>query len=250
MSFRSNTPVKNLITTPGRNQEHSWMHTQRLSRRKWKTMTTSPVWTTFWASYPPRLHRPPAILRYQNMEPILQRVGLGNCNVNSGPEICSMNKIPCILTTLLSMYRTTANSECHVDSRFVHDLTSPTSTNWQDLTVVVAISLSIPGELILALDGRFFYPARITSFNKNSNKYKVNIAPQLGGMYSSKSWESHIIHLLDWVCHRPCKVHCAEKILYTLWERISEMSGKNACIQHLNRFAFLKAWTDSSIRWL
>ncbi|GJJ78153.1 hypothetical protein EMPS_10512 [Entomortierella parvispora] len=44
-------------------------------------------------------------------------------------------------------------SECHVDS-----------------------SLSIPGELILALDGRLYYPARITSFNKSSNKYKIEFA--------------------------------------------------------------------------
>ncbi|KAG0197224.1 hypothetical protein BGX28_009260 [Mortierella sp. GBA30] len=37
-------------------------------------------------------------------------------------------------------------------------------------------SLTIPGELILALADRFYYPARIASFNNKSNKYKVEYA--------------------------------------------------------------------------
>ncbi|KAG0047528.1 hypothetical protein BGZ83_007430 [Gryganskiella cystojenkinii] len=36
--------------------------------------------------------------------------------------------------------------------------------------------LSIPGELVLATDGRAYFPARLISFNQNSNKYKVEYA--------------------------------------------------------------------------
>ncbi|KAF9954166.1 autophagy protein 17 [Mortierella alpina] len=45
-----------------------------------------------------------------------------------------------------------------------------------DTTYMPDSSLTIPGELILALSERFYYPARIVRFNEKSNKYKVELA--------------------------------------------------------------------------
>ncbi|KAF8931740.1 autophagy protein 17 [Dissophora ornata] len=38
------------------------------------------------------------------------------------------------------------------------------------------ISLTIPGELVLAISDRFYYPGRVMTFNNKTNKYKVDYA--------------------------------------------------------------------------
>ncbi|KAK3814484.1 MAG: hypothetical protein J3Q66DRAFT_38352 [Benniella sp.] len=45
-----------------------------------------------------------------------------------------------------------------------------------DSTYLPDSSLAIPGELVLALSERLYYPGRVVSFNSKTNKYKVDYA--------------------------------------------------------------------------